>query len=87
MGDADEVGSMPLPDKNRRALNEDRRRLFAASRAIAFLCECDDPDCRAAVVLTPAQYDAVVAAAEALLTEGHRATATEPDRPRLPSVE
>ena len=64
---------MPLPDDNRRAMNEDRRRVFASSRAIAFLCECRDADCRAAVVLTPGQFDAVVAAEDVLLHAGHEA--------------
>ena len=64
---------MPLTDENRRAMNEDRRRVFGSSRAIAFLCECRDPECRAAVVLTPGQFDAVVAAADVLLRAGHEA--------------
>lgn len=64
---------MPLADDNRRAMNEDRRRVFGSSRAIAFLCECRAPDCRAAVVLTPRQFDAVVAAADVILYAGHEA--------------
>ncbi|HEY6032042.1 MAG TPA: hypothetical protein VIU44_15835 [Gaiellaceae bacterium] len=67
---------MPLPDENRRAMNEDRRRVFGSSRAIAFLCECRDPECRAAVVLTPGQFDGVVAAQEVLLHAGHEAAPT-----------
>ncbi|MGZ4388774.1 MAG: hypothetical protein ACXVZL_05280 [Gaiellaceae bacterium] len=54
-------------------MNEDRRRVFGSSHAIAFLCECRDPECRAAVVLTPGQFDAVVAAADVLLHAGHEA--------------
>lgn len=68
---------MLLPDDNRRALNDDRRRVFGESRAIAFLCECGDPECRAAVVLTPRQYDAVLAAGDVLLYAGHEAAAAE----------
>ena len=42
----------------RRAFNDDRRRVFAESaRAIAFVCECSDAECRASVVLTKAEYD------------------------------
>lgn len=64
---------MSLPDENRRAMNEDRRRVFGSSRAIAFLCECRAPDCRAAVVLTPRQFDAVIEAADVILHAGHEA--------------
>jgi hypothetical protein len=69
---------MSLPDENRRAMNEDRRRVFGSSRAIAFLCECRAPDCRAAVVLSPRQFDAVLAAADVVLYAGHEA-APSPD--------
>lgn len=62
---------MTVPDDNRRAMNEDRRRVFGSSRAIAFLCECREPDCRAAVVLTPRQFDALLEAAGVILYEGH----------------
>jgi hypothetical protein len=42
----------------RRALNDDRRRAFGgSSRAIAFICECGDADCRTSVVLTHEQFD------------------------------
>lgn len=69
---------MSLPDENRRAMNEDRRRVFGSSRAIAFLCECRTPDCCAAVVLTPRQFDAVIAAADVILHAEHEA-ASSPD--------
>lgn len=42
----------------RRRFNDDRLRLFGASerRAIAFVCECERPDCRMTILLTPEQY-------------------------------
>ena len=41
-------------------MNEDRYRVFHdANREIAFICECTDPECRQAVVLTPAEYQAL----------------------------
>lgn len=46
------------PDPNRH-VNDDRRRMFGGSgRLIAFVCECSDPFCVAAVLLSPAAYDA-----------------------------
>jgi hypothetical protein len=47
-----------LPDRHRH-LNEDRRRAFGTrGRMIAFVCECSDPFCLAAVLLSPEAYDA-----------------------------
>ena len=47
-----------VESQSRRALNDDRRRAFGgSSRAIAFICECGDADCRTSVVLTHEQYD------------------------------
>lgn len=60
-----------MPDDTRLALNQDRRRIFGGSRAIAFLCECADEDCRASVVLTPRQYDLLRGAGDPLLHPGH----------------
>ncbi len=42
----------------RRKFNDDRLRLFGSPgrRAIAFVCECDNADCRMTVLLTPEQY-------------------------------
>lgn len=61
----------------RRIVNEGRRRLFgAASREIAFVCECGDPACRAAVVLTAAAYDRLRLERPGLvLHRGHAAAA------------
>lgn len=43
----------------RRALNDNRRRIFAGSgRLIAFVCECGDADCTATVALEPDEFDA-----------------------------
>jgi hypothetical protein len=43
----------------RRRFNDDRKRVFGRDRGqrIAFLCECSDPACRKAVLLTVAEYD------------------------------
>jgi hypothetical protein len=43
----------------RQAMNEHRRRLLGdAGHPLALLCECDDGDCREAVLLTVEEYDA-----------------------------
>lgn len=43
---------------SRRTFNDGRLRLFATTpgRLIAFVCECDSPDCTMTVRLTPEQY-------------------------------
>jgi hypothetical protein len=44
----------------RRALNEHRRKLFAVdNRAVAYLCECPDPECFATVPLSAEQVEAL----------------------------
>jgi hypothetical protein len=43
----------------RQRYNEERRRLFAATAEIAFVCECADDRCTASVILTPDAYDDV----------------------------
>ena len=42
----------------RRRFNDDRLRLFGTRgrSAIAFICECDTPDCKMTILLTPEQY-------------------------------
>ena len=47
-------------DSPRRWFNDDRKRLFGGDgqRLIAFVCECTDPDCREAVLLTADEYEA-----------------------------
>jgi hypothetical protein len=59
---------------DRREVNEFRRAKFGGEedRAVAFVCECADPDCRRAVILTTAEYDAERAStAGAVLYPGH----------------
>lgn len=47
---------MGIPDRQR--LNADRRRRFGTDgRTLALLCECGDPDCGRAVLLTAEEYD------------------------------
>ncbi len=49
--------------KNPREINDHRRRVFGArdaSRVIAFVCECGEPDCGRSVLLTAAEYGARV---------------------------
>jgi hypothetical protein len=46
-----------LSNDRRQKFNENRRRLFAGTSEIAFVCECADDDCTASVVLTPRAYD------------------------------
>lgn len=42
-------------------MNADRRRRFgAANRVLALLCECGEIDCHRTVVLTAAEYDALL---------------------------
>jgi len=42
-------------------MNADRRRRFgAANRVLALLCECGEIDCHRTVVLSAAEYDALV---------------------------
>jgi hypothetical protein len=54
-------------------INDHRRRLFeAADRQIAFLCECDDPECTRSVLLAPQEFDAARASERQLLHEVHR---------------
>jgi hypothetical protein len=46
-------------DDRRHHFNDERRRLFGdRSPEIAFVCECEDTDCTASVVLSPAGFDA-----------------------------
>jgi hypothetical protein len=58
---------------SRRLLNDDRWRRFEESgKRIAFVCECDDPGCFAAVVLTGAEFRAARARPpHLLLKQGH----------------
>lgn len=68
-------------DDLRRTLNDDRRRLFAGSAAIAFVCECANGDCYATVALSPGEFDiARQTPPHLLLAAGHLAgTAARPD--------
>ena len=59
--------------------NEDRRRLFGESgRTIAFVCECDDPNCRNTVLLAPHEYDA---RRPAPIVDGTHTSGTPPLQP------
>jgi hypothetical protein len=63
-----------VPNEKRQAFNDDRRRLFAETPEIAFVCECQDVECTASVVLSPRAYDAARALPpHRLLHESHRA--------------
>jgi hypothetical protein len=65
---------------NRRDVNAYRRRAFGRDpdRVVAFVCECDDEECRRAVLLTAAQYDLLRAASGAVLAETpHRSSTTQ----------
>lgn len=65
-----------VPDDKRHEFNDDRRRLFGGTAEIAFVCECDDLDCTASVVLSPSAYDALRATPQyRLLHETHSAAA------------
>ena len=63
----------------RRRLNDHRRRLFDDTAGeIAFLCECADPTCTRAVVLSPADFDSFRDRAAVLLYPGHDALQVDP---------
>jgi hypothetical protein len=71
------AASAPDP---RRALNDNRRSIFAGSgRLIAFVCECGDTDCTATVPLEPAEFDA--RRPGAILHPLHTAPGPPPDLP------
>lgn len=63
-------------------MNDDRRRKFdEEGRAIAFVCECADGDCRTTVPLTAAEFDVrrpgpIVDASHTVAVAGVRAEAT-----------
>lgn len=67
-------------DDRRRELNDDRRRLFAGSATIAFLCECADRDCYATVALSPDEFDRARQTPPHLLLAADHSAAT-PVRP------
>jgi hypothetical protein len=63
----------------RQKVNNNRRQLFAASDAIAFICECAHRDCYTTVALTAAQFDlARQAPPHLVLAPGHLAEALPP---------
>lgn len=69
---------MPGEDR-RRQLNDNRRQLFAASGAIAFVCECANRDCYTTVALSADEFDlARRMPPHLLLAAGHPAEATPP---------
>lgn len=45
--------------RDKRRYNDDRARIFGPDgRAVAFVCECDDPGCALTVVLTASAFAA-----------------------------
>lgn len=65
-----ELSHIP-PGPNKR-VNDDRLRIFPdPERPIAFVCECDDPECLRTVILTPQEYHALAGAP--VLHESHPA--------------
>lgn len=58
-----------------RLVNANRAQLFGSDpkRLIAFICECGEEDCAAALLLTGREYDERVSAGGPLLHERHSA--------------
>jgi hypothetical protein len=54
-----------------REVNDYRRRAFGTDpeRRVAFVCECDDAQCRRAVLLTVAEYDKARASGDAVVVD------------------
>lgn len=51
--------TMATTPLDRHTINDDRRAQFGTpGRLIAFVCECGDPECHEAVILTAGEYDA-----------------------------
>lgn len=72
----------------RQEVNNSRRQLFAASDAIAFICECARRDCYTTVALTAAQFDlARQAAPHLVLAPGHPAPAVQPTTDKTTPVD
>ena len=62
---------MNVETEGRMSTNIYRARVFGtdAGRVIAFICECEDPDCRRTIMLTLEEYNGVRPAL--LLHEDH----------------
>jgi hypothetical protein len=63
---------------DRHTANELRMRSFGDTPLIAFVCECVDEGCRRTVTLSPAEYQAIRAAGQAVLLDGHMAVEEMP---------
>jgi hypothetical protein len=63
---------------DRQTANELRMRSFGDTPLIAFVCECADESCRRTVRLSPAEYQAIRAAGQAVLLAGHMAVEEMP---------
>lgn len=87
-GDPESAVNEPAEDP-RQKVNNNRRQLFAASEAIAFICECANRDCYTTVALTAARFDlARQAPPQLVLAPGHLAKAVLPSiEPVIPATE
>lgn len=62
----------------REELNDRTFRSFGGADVVAFICECEDENCRRSVLLGPEAYTALREAGEAILYPGHVALADAP---------
>jgi hypothetical protein len=62
----------------REELNDLRVRSFGSADVIAFICECEDEECRRSVPLGPDTFEARRKAGEAILYPGHLPLADAP---------
>jgi hypothetical protein len=70
-------GRLLLPSdrpRENRALCAHARTLLGASAVLAFRCECDQPLCQEAIVLTLGEYEAGTSGLRAVVVPGHDET-------------
>ena len=71
-------GTGDLATMDRQRINEFRARRFATAEFIAFICECEDENCRRSVRLRPEEFRSQREYGDGILFAGHMPVADAP---------